>query len=190
MNRGGSHQNIFKDESDYQYMLRLLQSTKEKFPFYVHAYCLMTNHYHFLIETLNDDISNIMKRIDSTYTRYFNVKYGRDGSLFRGRFKSCEVATDDYFLQTSRYISLNPVKAHMVPKPECYQWGSYSTLIGLCDDHITDKNRTLNFFSDQSPEQYKSLVESKMDHSKTEEQICKDLGDEVSCDENIVVDSE
>ncbi|MDY3817919.1 MAG: hypothetical protein SO019_02575 [Lachnospiraceae bacterium] len=78
----------------------------------------------------------------------------------------------------------------MVPKPECYQWGSYSTLIGLCDDHITDKNRTLNFFSDQSSEQYKSLVESKMDHSKTEEQICKDLGDEVSCDENIVVDSE
>lgn len=59
MNRGGSHQNIFKDESDYQYMLRLLQSTKEKFPFYVHAYCLMTNHYHFLFETLNDDISNI-----------------------------------------------------------------------------------------------------------------------------------
>ena len=105
MNRGACHQRIFSDESDYQYFMSLLLDTRNLYSFIVHVYCLMTNHYHLLIETKDEDISKIMKRINEFYTRYYNVKYGRDGALFRGRFKCCEVLDDEYFLQTDIMVS-------------------------------------------------------------------------------------
>ena len=71
MNRGACHQRIFSDESDYQYFMSLLLDTRNLYSFIVHAYCLMTNHYHLLIETKDEDISKIMKRINQFYTRYF-----------------------------------------------------------------------------------------------------------------------
>lgn len=176
MNRGANHQRTFSDEKDYQYMEQLIKQTQQKYEFEIHAYCFMTNHYHLLLETKNDHISNIMKQIDQQYTRYYNRKYHRDGALFRGRFKSCEVNSDNYFLQTSRYISLNPVKAQMVSKPEQYRWSSFRTYIGNSKDEITSCGRTLDYFKENGRTMYRNYVEEGMKEDEFE-QICSDIGD-------------
>lgn len=178
MNRGSNHQKIFWDESDYQYLLELILITQEKYGFKIHAFCLMTNHYHLLLETENEHISKIMKQIDEFYTRYFNVKYHRDGALFRGRYKSCEVQEDAYFLQTSRYISLNPVKAGMVEKPEQYKWSSFRTFIGIVTDKVTSTDRTLRYFKDGNCTLYRDFVEAGIRYDCFADRICSDIGED------------
>ena len=136
MARGNYRQNIFKDDEDFKVFLLLMQDAKTKYGFKLHAYCLMTNHYHLLLETEQTEIWKIMKRINQIYAAYYNEKYRLMGHLFQGRYKSCLVENDSYFLQTSRYIHLNPVKAKMVPRAEAYPWSSYSTLIGMKQEMI------------------------------------------------------
>ena len=109
MARGNYRQNIFKDDEDFKVFLVLMQDAKTKYGFKLHAYCLMTNHYHLLLETEQTEIWKIMKRINQIYAAYYNEKYRLTGHLFQGRYKSCLVENDSYFLQTSRYIHLNPV---------------------------------------------------------------------------------
>lgn len=178
MNRGANHQKIFSDDSDYQYIAALIKMTQNKYGFKLHAYCFMTNHYHLLLETENEHISKIMKQIDEFYTRYYNVKYHRDGALFRGRFKSCEVKEDSYFLQTSRYISLNPVKAGMVENPEQYKWSSFRTYIGAVTDQITSTERTLQYFKDSSCTLYRDFVEAGISYDSFAERISGDIGED------------
>lgn len=177
MNRGANHQKIFLDKNDYLYFLELLKITKAKYKFELHSYCLMPNHYHLLMETLDEDVSKIMKQIDAIYTRYFNVKYHRDGALFRGRFKSCEVVKEDYFLQTSRYISLNPVKAGIVSRPEEYMWSSFRTFAGISDDKITICDKTLRYFFDNSRKLYKDFVNAGIRHDSFAERVRLDIGE-------------
>ena len=176
MNRGTNHQNIFLDESDFQFFIALIKDTQKEFPFILHAYCLMTNHYHLLIETIDSEIWDIMKRIDQIHARYFNTKYGRDGGVFRGRYKSSEIESDEYFLQTSRYIHMNPFVANMVKEPSEYIWSSYRTFLGIIDDKLTDVTKTLKYFKNESRILYKDFVESKVEYNQMERQICKELG--------------
>ena len=89
----------------------------------LHAYCLMTNHIHLLVETGDMEIGKFMKYLSECYAIYFNQKYFYRGHVFEGRYKSCLVKEDTYFLQTSRYIHLNPVKAQMINYPEDYLKG-------------------------------------------------------------------
>lgn len=173
MNRGSDHQDIFRDQSDYQTFLMLVEKAMKRYSFELHAYCLMTNHYHMLIETHDDDIAKIMKSISECYTRHFNKKYNRDGALFRGRYTSCEVRSEGYFLQTHRYICMNPVKAHMVELPEQYPWSSYRTMLGIADDKITCK-KALDLFEGGSVNGYKEFVECECDSAKDEE-IARDI---------------
>lgn len=177
MNRGVNHQSIFSEEMDYEYFLEILRKTKELYPFEIHAYCLMTNHYHLLIETKDDEIWKIMKMINLFYVRYYNTKYQRDGTLFRGRYKSCCINNDTYFLQTSRYICLNPVKAKMVERAEQYRWSSFRTLIGLEDDHITKTDKTLHFLGD-CEKTFQNFVESDLTVTEEYEKIRLDIGEQ------------
>lgn len=177
MNRGACHQKIFCSSSDYEYMHNLLLKTKSTYEFNIHSYCFMSNHYHFLIETFSDNISMIMKKIDESYTRYFNTLYNRDGPLFRGRFKSCDITDDEYFLQTNRYISLNPVKACIVDLPHKYHYSSYPGMLGIKHDPLLTKNRTLNYFYNKDISLYKNFVESRIIYSDFEDRIIKELGD-------------
>jgi len=179
MNRGGNHRNMFMDDSDYEFFIMLLRNLCGKYDCIVHAYCLMTNHYHILLETGQKEIWHIMKRLDQTYTGYFNEKYRRDGALLRGRYKSCVVNDDAYFLQTSRYICLNPVNAKMTALPSQYKWSSYRTIIGDASDGITDAKKTLLYFKDSNITLFRDFVESHI--TRTDEIdliISKGMGDE------------
>lgn len=178
MNRGVNHQNIFLDETDFQYFIMLIKSTQKKYPFIIHAYCFMTNHYHLLMETMDKEIWFIMKRIDQFYARYFNTKYGRDGGVFRGRYKASEIKNDSYFLQTSRYIHMNPVKANIVAEPIQYMWSSYRTIMGMYDDKLTDITKTLKYFKNENRTLYRDFVESQLEYSEYENRICKEIGED------------
>lgn len=123
------------------------------------AYCLMTNHIHLLVETGDVEIGKFMKYMSECYAMYINHKYSYRGHVFESRYKSCLVKEDTYFLQTSRYIHLNPVKARMVTHPEEYLWSSYQTVIGIADDRITEKEKTLAYFSKNSVFYYREFVE-------------------------------
>jgi REP element-mobilizing transposase RayT len=106
--------------------LSYLESASNRYGAVIHAYCLMDNHYHILIETPLGNLSKIMQHINSAYTTYFNLKRERSGHLFQGRYRSILVEVDEYAKELSRYIHLNPVRAKMVKTPEEYQWSSYS----------------------------------------------------------------
>ncbi|BCE00461.1 transposase [Marinicellulosiphila megalodicopiae] len=131
MNRGRGRQDIFLDDTDYQYFLHCIELACQRFKVEIHAYCLMTNHYHLLIKTPNANLSYAMKHINGLYTQYFNRKHHTDGSLFRGRYKSVLVDADNYLLHVSRYIHRNPIetKKPMVEKLSDYFWSSYPAFI-------------------------------------------------------------
>jgi putative transposase len=118
MNRGANHQPIFVDTNDRSLFLYVLANTIRQWEIRVHAFSLMNNHYHLLIETPLGNLSQAMRNLDGIYTQRFNLKHGRDGSLMRGRFKSILVQKESYFLELIRYIHLNGVKANIYTDPK------------------------------------------------------------------------
>ncbi len=138
--RGDDRKKIYVSDRDYEKFLEYISLAKAKFNFHVYAYCLMTNHYHLLLETTQANISKIMHYINGSYTTYYNIKRKRSGHVFQGRFKSLVVDKDSYFLELSRYIHLNPVKAKIAETPQAYRWSSY---LGYLDkkDPLLDLDR-------------------------------------------------
>ena len=124
--RGHDRQPCFFVEDDYLNFLDWLQqqawATKSK----VHAYVLMTNHVHLLLSVADaKSLACLMKSTTQNYSQYFNHRYQRCGAVWQGRYKSCVVQTEDYFLACQRYIEMNPVRAGMVRYPGNYRWSSY-----------------------------------------------------------------
>jgi len=158
--RGNRQQDIFHEPADRLMYLDKLRRVKTRTGFKLHAYVLMTNHVHLLMETGEISISEIMRDINGFYTREFNKKYELVGHLFQGRYRSILVERDTYLLEVSRYIHLNPVRAKIVTRPEDYPWSSYRGYIYGGDDLVYNET-ILNMIG--SPEravnQYKSFVE-------------------------------
>jgi len=128
--RGNERKDIFKSHRDREKFLSYLESATQRYGALIHVYCLMSNHYHLLMETPAGNLSQIMQHINGAYTTYFNVKHQRSGHLFQGRYKAILVDVDEYAKALSRYIHLNPVRAGLVDKPEVYDWSSYVYFIG------------------------------------------------------------
>lgn len=128
--RGDEKKEIFKTTKDRQRFLEYLSSAVERYGAVIHCYCLMTNHYHIFVQTPRANLSRIMRHINGAYTIYFNLKRKHTGHLFQGRYKAIVVEADQYALELSRYMHLNPVRAGIVPTPEHYRWSSYSSYIG------------------------------------------------------------
>ena len=128
--RGNERKNVFTSQRDREKFLSYLESAVVRYGAVVHAWCLMSNHYHLLLETPLGNLSQIMRHINGAYTTYFNVKRKRAGHLFQGRYKAILVEADAYALELSRYMHLNPVRARMVAKPEDHPWSSYRSYIG------------------------------------------------------------
>jgi len=139
--RGDDRKKIFLDKTDYQKFLEYLTTAKERFKFHLYCYCLMGNHYHLLLETTQPNISSIMQYVNTSYTTYYNIKRKRCGHLFQGRYKSILVDADAYFLELTRYIHLNPVKAKIVTVPEEYPWSSCKGYLSKKGDGLIDKDR-------------------------------------------------
>ena len=129
--RGNEQKDVFKSQKDREKFLSYLESATTRYGASIHAWCLMNNHYHLLMQTPMGNLSQIMRHINGAYTTYFNVKRKRAGHLFQGRYKAILVEADEYASELSRYIHLNPVRAKMVARPEEYQWSSYRSYIGL-----------------------------------------------------------
>lgn len=128
--RGNERKAVFKSNSDRKKYLDYLATATERYNAVIHAYCLMDNHYHILLETPSGNLPQIMRHINGAYTTYFNIKRGRAGHLFQGRYKAILVEIDEYAKELSRYIHLNPVRAKTVETPELYEWSSYNPYIG------------------------------------------------------------
>ena len=128
--RGNEQRDIFKSQKDREKFLYYLESATERYDAVIHAYCLMDNHFHLLLETPRGNLSEIMRHIVGAYTTYFNIKRKRAGHLFQGRYKAILIEGDEYATELSRYIHLNPVRAGIVALPEEYKWSSYKSYIG------------------------------------------------------------
>jgi REP element-mobilizing transposase RayT len=130
INRGNAGEDVFKSLRDREKFLEYLETAASRFSIRIHTFCLMTNHYHLLVETPEANLSRAIQWINVSYAVYFNIKRERHGHLFQGRFKAVLVDADEYLKQLSRYIHLNPVRAKMVESASDYPWSSYSLFVG------------------------------------------------------------
>ncbi|MDD5212394.1 MAG: transposase [Sulfuricurvum sp.] len=125
INRGVEKRNVFLEPDDYDMFLTLLVEIKKQFNIVIHVYVLMTNHYHLLLETKQNNISKSIQFLNDKYSKYFNKKYQRVGHLWQGRFKSYYLYDDTHFWIVAKYIERNPIKANMVLDINGYKHQSY-----------------------------------------------------------------
>jgi putative transposase len=133
--RGNEKKPVFRTEQDRENFLNTLQHVNKRYNWICHAYCLMTNHYHLLIETPDGNLSLGMRQLNGVYTQLFNKLHGRTGHLFQGRFKAILIQKDSHLLEVCRYTVLNPVRARMVQRPEDWAWSSYRATAGKARPH-------------------------------------------------------
>ncbi len=173
--RGNERKNIFLSRKDYEKFLSYLIEAIHKYGILLHAYVLMANHYHLIVETPKANLSPFMHVLNSAYTTYFNLKRGRVGHLFQGRYKAILVDADSYLLELSRYIHLNPVRARLVTGPVDYPWTSYRSFIDQKGENsLVDTGETLSYFSkrrDRGIRAYREFVEG--DGGKEENSFAK-----------------
>jgi REP element-mobilizing transposase RayT len=124
INRGVERRNIYLEPKDYEFFLDLMVKLSKDYEITVHAFCLMTNHYHLLLETKHQNISKAIQFLNDKYAKYFNKKYNRTGHLWQGRYKSYPLFDDVHFWIVSKYIERNPIKANMVENVEFYKYQS------------------------------------------------------------------
>ncbi|MCF6463142.1 transposase [Clostridium sp. Cult1] len=122
--RGNNRGLVFKEEKDKLYLLELLNESRDIYDFKIFAYVIMDNYYHLLMRTFNISISRIMHNINSKYAKYYNLKMGRRGPVFKGRYTSVLIQDESYLLELVRYIHNNPVAANICNSIEEYKWSS------------------------------------------------------------------
>lgn len=153
MLRGINRQDIFEDDEDRLYFMRLLRKYKDISGFKLYAFVLMPNHIHLLIEPVDESLETVFKRIGTTYAGWYNKKYERIGHLFQDRFRSENVEDERYFITVLRYIIQNPMKAGLESHPDNYRWSSYRAYV-KGEGAVTDTQFALKLFSSRE-----SLVE-------------------------------
>jgi putative transposase len=139
--RGNERKAVFRDDQDRKIFLDTLGDVTHRYNWFCHAYCLMDNHYHLLVETPDGNLSKGMRRLNGIYTQRFNKRHGRVGHLFQGRFKAVLVQKDSHLLEACRYVVLNPVRVRRVQRPEEWLWSSYGATTGRTKPHpclVTD----------------------------------------------------
>ena len=173
IHRGNNRQVCFVCSEDYQNSIVFLSEGALKYGVSIHAWVLMTNHVHILATSHHDgNISRMMQCLGRYYVRYYNAMYYRTGTLWEGRFKSCVVDSDTYFLTCQRYIELNPVRAGMVNEPSEYRWCScQSNALGVQCDFLTPHEVYIGLGKDVEECQavYRGLFEETLDSGMIED---------------------
>ena len=135
--RGNNRQAIFAKTADYQRLLDLLDDNARQFEVAIHAYVLMSNHFHLLVTPQSSDgLPQMMQAVGRRYVRYFNDSQQRSGTLWEGRYRSTLIQTDRYLLACMAYIDLNPVRAGLVAQAADYPWTSHGHYIGRQMDKL------------------------------------------------------
>ncbi|MEH6625565.1 MAG: transposase [Motiliproteus sp.] len=129
--RGNAREAIYLGDEDRDAFLEVLGDVCQRYNWVVHAYCLMTNHYHLFVETPDGNLSKGMRQLNGVYTQRFNHAHSRVGHVFQGRYKAILVDKESYLLELARYIVLNPVRAKMVAHAADWPWSSYRATAGL-----------------------------------------------------------
>jgi REP element-mobilizing transposase RayT len=129
--RGNARQKIFFNDSDRALFLQTLAHVVSRYCWVCHAYCLMANHYHLLVETPKVNLSIGMRQLNGIFAQSFNRRHRRVGHLFQGRFKAILVEKESYLLELCRYIVLNPVRVKSTTSPAAWKWSSYRPTVGL-----------------------------------------------------------
>ena len=170
--RGNNRHACFLADADYLVYLSMLQASALRANCSVHAYVLMTNHVHLLLtpETSKSP-GRLMKALGQRYVQYINRRYGRTGTLWEGRFRSCIVDDDRYFLTCQRYIELNPVRAEMVDHPRHHRWSSYrANADGVLDQLVTPHHLYMLLAQECSERRaaYRDLFEDELPSEQVE----------------------
>lgn len=190
-NRGVAKMPIFSSKRDYNRLLETLyyyqfQNPKPQFSHLsrfkdfnfeknkkiieIICYCLMPNHYHLLIKQLeNNGISEFIKKVFNSYTKYFNTKHNRVGPLLQGQFKAVRIGYDEQFIHVSRYIHLNPITSFLVKDLQDYPWSSYHDFIGLQKDKLCNNSSVMSSF--KSPKKYEKFVLDQVKYGQSLEII-------------------
>jgi putative transposase len=129
--RGNEKKEIFRDDRDRVAFLQILAKCCNLFDWLCHAYCLMGNHYHLIIETEDATLSRGMRHLNGVYTQKFNWNHNRVGHIFQGRYKAILIQKESHLLEACRYVVLNPVRAKQVADPRQWKWSSFSATSGL-----------------------------------------------------------
>jgi putative transposase len=147
MSRGNRKQDIFLADRDRIFFLQLLKTAVADYSWKCHSYCLMTNHYHLLIEATTGGLSDGMHLINSGYSAVFNKQHRKVGHVFQGRYISRLIKDDADFLTVVRYTALNPIKAGLTADPAEWIWSSYSALAGGVALPFLEENLVRSFFA-------------------------------------------
>ena len=167
--RGNARQNIFVDDTDRLKFLAIFADVNDRYNWTCHAYCLMSNHYHLLLETSDPNLSLGMRQLNGQYTQAFNRNHRRVGHAFQGRYKSIIIEKDTHLLELCRYVVLNPVAAGIVEEPGQWKWSSYqSTVTPQNRDRISSPDWILSQFSTQTVEARKLYRQFVADGLKAE----------------------
>lgn len=169
-NRGNRKQQVFLQNRDYERFLEKVVEYKRKFPVTILSYCLMPNHFHFLIQqTEINAISRLFSNLCNSHSKYFNIKYETVGSLYQGRFKAKRIEKDEYLVHLSRYIHLNPadffsfVGKDTFNQIASYKWSSLPAYLAGKGNEIVDTNPILSYFSSKNPvEDYRNFITSQL----------------------------
>ena len=133
--RGNHRQDVFADPEDRERFLGILAHAGRRHNWLCHAYCLMDNHYHLIIETLEGNLSKGMRQVGAVYTQAYNRRHAKSGHLFQGRYKAVLIERESHLLEVIRYVLLNPVRAGAVKGPEDWPWSSYLGTCGRAEPH-------------------------------------------------------
>ena len=156
-NRGARRQNIFLDDQDRRFFLKLLARQVDSGLLRCHAACLMGNHYHLLVESEGRQISQSMKELTGEYVQKFNARHGFDGPMFRSRFGSTAIEGDEHLLETVRYIHNNPIDIGQDVRS--YPWSSHRAYLGrVRRPDWLEQSAVLRYFNDDV-RAYQSFIE-------------------------------
>jgi len=157
--RGNERKAIFRDDSDREKFLELIGRVVEQFGIRVHAYVLMSNHYHLLIETPRGGLNRALRYLNGVYTQVFNRRHKRVGHLFQGRYKAILVEKDAYLLELSRYIHLNPWRVNRGTDPIKYRWSSLGPYLGTrVEPSWLTVREVMKQFGRQAKKSYRQFV--------------------------------
>jgi REP element-mobilizing transposase RayT len=149
---------LFRNPGNYIYLTQLMRRYKQRYRVSIIAYCLMPNHYHFLLrQDAEQPLHEFMRVLFNGYVQAYNAWWGRRGPLFEGRFHHMLIDEDEYFLHLCRYIHLNPVRAGLVSKVEDWPFSNFLEWVNQEEDGLGEVGFLLDYFAD--PEEYRGFVQ-------------------------------